>query len=167
MGKIHLQTWNQTIIRERKNKTKQNKTKLISGVPWWYSRLRIWPCYCCGFGRSCGAGSIPGSRTSTCHGQGQKQTNKKTYFREACAFLCNLFSTGTRLETKALHTTAIPSESPWGNLWTVIMSRLIDRHAKQTVSRIRDKTNSNLCLLAKSQDFILRRTPWKEVLDAN
>ena len=39
------------------------------GVPLWGSRLRIPHCHC----SSCGAGSIPGLGTSTCHGHSKKK----------------------------------------------------------------------------------------------
>ena len=44
----------------------------------WTTGLRIWRCYSCGLGRSCGAGSVPSLGISVCHGCSQKQTNKKT-----------------------------------------------------------------------------------------
>ena len=28
------------------------------GVPWWHSRLRTWPCHCCGSSYCCGANEI-------------------------------------------------------------------------------------------------------------
>ena len=40
-------------------------------VPWWLSRLGIQHCHCCG------AGSIPGLGTSSCHGHGQNKKQKK------------------------------------------------------------------------------------------
>ena len=40
-------------------------THLLWGVPWCLSRLRICHCHCCG------AGSVPGLGTSTCHWHGQ------------------------------------------------------------------------------------------------
>ena len=47
--------------------------RCTSGVPLWYSWLRIWHCHCSGPGRCCGTGSISGQRISTCHRQGQKK----------------------------------------------------------------------------------------------
>ena len=47
-------------------KQKQNKNKnLLSGVPWWFSGLKIHHCHCCS------ENSVSGLGTSTCCGQGQ------------------------------------------------------------------------------------------------
>ena len=46
-------------------------------VPWWFSRLRIQQCHCCGSGHCCGVGLIPGPETSTCQGCGKERKEKK------------------------------------------------------------------------------------------
>lgn len=56
--------------------TDNSKNKCL-GVPLWHSRLRIWHSHCRGSGHHCGAGSIPGPGTSTCHEHGQKRTKNK------------------------------------------------------------------------------------------
>ena len=43
------------------------------GVPWWYSRLRIWHYHCCGLGSSCILGSVPGTGNSSCCRHGHKE----------------------------------------------------------------------------------------------
>ena len=43
------------------------KQQQLTGVPLWLSGLRIQHCHCCGMSL------VPGLRSSTCHGQGQKQ----------------------------------------------------------------------------------------------
>ena len=40
------------------------------GVPWWFSRLRIWCCHCCG------TGSVPVLGNSICHGCDKKKKKK-------------------------------------------------------------------------------------------
>ena len=46
--------------------------KTNQGIPWWLIRLRIQHCHYSSSGQCCGSGSIPGRRTSTCRGRGQK-----------------------------------------------------------------------------------------------
>lgn len=43
----------------------------------WYSRLRSWHCHSYGAGYKCGAGLIPGLRTSTCNRGGHKKNKQK------------------------------------------------------------------------------------------
>ena len=47
--------------------------KIMSGVPWWLSGLRIQHCQYRGSGHCCGSGSIPGPGTPGCCGCGQKK----------------------------------------------------------------------------------------------
>ena len=51
--------------------------KIHYGVPWWLSRLRIQCCHWCGSDGYCGAGSVPGLGTSTCHGCGWKKKRER------------------------------------------------------------------------------------------
>ena len=55
--------------------------RIMGGVPWWLSGLRILHCHCHGSGHCRAKGWIPGLGTSTCHGcslqKKNKQTNKK------------------------------------------------------------------------------------------
>ena len=53
---------------------KQTLGNNLVGVPRWCIELRIQPCHC-GSGHFCGVASIPGPRTSTCHGHGQKNND--------------------------------------------------------------------------------------------
>ena len=63
------------------------------GVHFWCSRLRIWPYHCNSLRCSCGTGSFPGPRTSTCYGGGQK--NKRKYY--SCWVYMPVTSCGKRL----------------------------------------------------------------------
>ena len=49
----------------------------------WSCCVRIRCCRSCGVGHSCGLEWIPGPGTSTCHGCGQKQTNKQDRTKQA------------------------------------------------------------------------------------
>ena len=55
-------------------------------VPWWWSKLRIQHCHCCGSGHS-GAGLISGPETSACLGHSQKEKGKKERKKDTSAFL--------------------------------------------------------------------------------
>ena len=43
------------------------------------SALRIWHCHCSSLGHCCGAGSVPGPGTSTCHRWGQKKKERSLF----------------------------------------------------------------------------------------
>ena len=46
---------------------------ILYRIPWWLSGLKIWLCYCCSSGYSCGACSVPSLGTQACLEHGQKQ----------------------------------------------------------------------------------------------
>ena len=59
----------------------KTRLKMFIGVPWCLSGLRIQCCHCCGWGKCCDTGLIPGPGTSACCRCGQKKTKKKNVFR--------------------------------------------------------------------------------------
>ena len=54
--------------------------KSTQGVPMWLNGLRIWHCHCSGWGCCYGARLIPGLRTCTCCGRGQKKMKSTQEF---------------------------------------------------------------------------------------
>ena len=58
---------------------------VITGVPWWLSRLRIQCCHCCAQVAAVVMASILGPGASICHGHNQKQPKPKpkdTYYAQ-------------------------------------------------------------------------------------
>lgn len=52
--------------------------QVLVGISWWHRGLRTQRCHQCGSGCCCGASSIPGLGTFTCHRRGQKGKKKKS-----------------------------------------------------------------------------------------
>ena len=46
------------------------------GILWWHRVLMIWCCHCCGLGRSCGMGLIPGPGPSTLKKKKKKKNRR-------------------------------------------------------------------------------------------
>ena len=62
---------------ERENNFYQ--TNLRIEMPWWFRRLGIRHCHCCGLDHCWGAGLILGLGTSACLRHGQKEKKKKIW----------------------------------------------------------------------------------------
>ena len=78
----HCPTWSYLLPKYKNGNSTSSSVfkKLLPGVAWWLSGLRIQRCHFHGSGYSCDTGSIPGPGTSTCHGYGQKRNFKKAFF---------------------------------------------------------------------------------------
>lgn len=56
---------------------------MFNGVPWWFSRIKIWCCHCCS------SGFIPGPGTHTCQGcSWKKKKPEKTVVLKSLLSFC-------------------------------------------------------------------------------